>query len=502
MKRIKWLVVMVLALASFTVFSQSKNVVITQVADTSKVFTTQVEAGGLIYNLATNTMYRSTKQIGVTAKKNLNYLIANGYYHFVTVATPSDITTTGNATVGGTFAVTSTSAFTGKGTFTAGTGIGSVQTLTRKTGNDNAIQANNSIWATDSLAAADIWGSVWVASPIVTATTTLTLPGTTTITKTSGNANSATTSGSLYVGNGNDTLTATVINGATKIYTPDLTATTTLTLPGTTTLTKTSGNGNSATLSHSLVVTDTATVGTINGSTKIYTPDLKATTTLTLPGTTTVTKTSGNANSATTSGSLYVGNGDDTLTATVINGATKIYSPSVAATTTLTLPGTTNTVAKTTGNANSVTFSHSAAVTDTLRLGTDQWLKRKAANANRIQAEGSIATGTSDTISAGLGEFTNAKVLTTLTLPGTTTITKTTGNGNSATLSHSLTVTDTITAGAPIIGTLIGVSGVDTVSAAPIGTICYKSSDSTLYIKINLTGNKGKRWHKVSVVNP
>ena len=55
----------------------------------------------------------------------------------------------------------------------------------------------------------------------------------------------------------------------------------------------------------------------------------------------------------------------DTLTSHVINGSTKIYSPSVAATTTLTLPGTT-TLTKTSGNGNSATFSHSAAITDTL----------------------------------------------------------------------------------------------------------------------------------------
>lgn len=53
-------------------------------------------------------------------------------------------------------------------------------------------------------------------------------------------------------------------------------------------------------------------------------------------------------------------------TATTINGTTSITSPSVTASTTLTLPGTANTVVKTTGNANSVTLSNSLAVGDTL----------------------------------------------------------------------------------------------------------------------------------------
>jgi len=62
-----------------------------------------------------------------------------------------------------------------------------------------------------------------------------------------------TTSGAATVG--------TTLTAGTSISSPIVSATTTLTLPGSTTITKTSGNGNSATASHSFVVTDTLTIG-------------------------------------------------------------------------------------------------------------------------------------------------------------------------------------------------------------------------------------------------
>ncbi len=50
--------------------------------------------------------------------------------------------------------------------------------------------------------------------------------------------------------------------------------------------------------------------------------------------------------------------------------STLAKAPTVSVATTLNLPGTANTITKTTGNANSVTFSHSVSVTDTSRPGT------------------------------------------------------------------------------------------------------------------------------------
>jgi len=136
--------------------------------------------------------------------------------------------------------------------------------------------------------------------------TTLTLPGTTTVTKTTGNANSATFSGSIVA----DSVTA-----------PLVAATSTLILPGTTTATKTTGNANSVTLSGSLVVGGNDTLTT----THVATTTATVGTTLTLPGATTITKTSGNGNSVTTSGSLVVG-GNDTLTTTHVAATTVTVS--------------------------------------------------------------------------------------------------------------------------------------------------------------------------------
>ena len=72
-------------------------------------------------------------------------------------------------------------------------------------------------------------------------------------------------------------------------------------------------------------------------------------------------------------------------TMTTINGTTSITSPSVTASTTLTLAGTTNTVTKTSGDANSVTFSHSVAVTDTAVIPTATITK---ANVTTLNATG------------------------------------------------------------------------------------------------------------------
>ena len=72
------------------------------------------------------------------------------------------------------------------------------------------------------------------------------------------------------------------LTASTLVTSAAVTASTTLTLPGTTTITKTTGNGNSATFSHSAVVTDTLTSPVINASTKLYSPSVTASTTLTV----------------------------------------------------------------------------------------------------------------------------------------------------------------------------------------------------------------------------
>lgn len=107
-----------------------------------------------------------------------------------------------------------------------------------------------------------------LTSPSVSATTTLTLPGTTTVTKTTSNANSATFSGSIVA----DTLTAPIISGSTSISTPSLSATTTLTLPGTSnTVTKTTSNANSLTVSNSLNVGDTLACNVVTAAATVKT---------------------------------------------------------------------------------------------------------------------------------------------------------------------------------------------------------------------------------------
>jgi hypothetical protein len=49
-----------------------------------------------------------------------------------------------------------------------------------------------------------------------------------------------------------------------------------------------------------------------------------------------------------------------------------------------------------------------------------------------------------------------------------------------------------------ITGATIGVSGVDTVTSAPVGSIIYRAADSTLWVKIKATGTKAQRWNKIS----
>jgi hypothetical protein len=57
----------------------------------------------------------------------------------------------------------------------------------------------------------------------------------------------------------------------------------------------------------------------------------------------------------------------------------------------------------------------------------------------------------------------------------------------------------TVVASGNIKGATIGVSGTDTVTAAPVGSITYRAADSTIWVKIKSTGVKSARWNKVTV---
>jgi hypothetical protein len=42
----------------------------------------------------------------------------------------------------------------------------------------------------------------------------------------------------------------------------------------------------------------------------------------------------------------------------------------------------------------------------------------------------------------------------------------------------------------------------DTVTTAAVGTLCYRTADSTLYLKIMTTGPKSARWNKITKAKP
>ena len=67
---------------------------------------------------------------------------------------------------------------------------------------------------------------------------------------------------------------------------------------------------------------------------------------------------------------------------------TSVTAAGVTATTTLTLPGTTNTVVKTTGNANSVSFAHSVRATDTISSATVSGTTRLLVGTLHLTASG------------------------------------------------------------------------------------------------------------------
>lgn len=152
-------------------------------------------------------------------------------------------------------------------------------------------------------------------------------------------------------------------------------------------------------------------------------------------------------------------------------------------------------VATTTG-----TFSSTLGVTGT------------ATFAGALNAAGAIGFGTSNnkvTIAAATG---NTAIAGTLAVTGVATIqgqTMTADHVNNIKFGNSVTATDTVfgpvistakvVSTGTVVGTAIGVSGTDTVTTAPVGTLCYRAADSTMYLKIKLTGPKSARWMKVTV---
>ena len=56
----------------------------------------------------------------------------------------------------------------------------------------------------------------------------------------------------------------------------------------------------------------------------------------------------------------------------------------------------------------------------------------------------------------------------------------------------------TVTTTGVLSGVGVKVATTDTVTAAAVGTMCYKVSDSTLYLKIRMTGTTGARWKKLN----
>jgi hypothetical protein len=66
-----------------------------------------------------------------------------------------------------------------------------------------------------------------------------------------------------------------------------------------------------------------------------------------------------------------------------------------------------------------------------------------------------------------------------------------------ATLSAGASVTGAVTASGVVSGVGVKVATTDTVTAAAVGTFCYKTSDSTMYVKIRMTGTTGARWKKL-----
>jgi hypothetical protein len=76
------------------------------------------------------------------------------------------------------------------------------------------------------------------------------------------------------------------------------------------------------------------------------------------------------------------------------------------------------------------------------------------------------------------------------------------GNGDVLVIQRDTTGSDAV-ANLSNLGTVtavtVGVSGTDTVTAAPVGSICYRAADSTLWLKIKSTGTNAARWNKITV---
>ena len=144
-------------------FAQSGKNATHTVATNAATFTQPVAIGDFIYQTTSRLTYVSKVNIGVSAKKNLTWLLADATRYTTTLYPSSSVSAT---------------------TLAATTATITTATMTN-----------------------------------ATVGTTLTLPGGTTATKTSGNGNSVTTTGSWYIGNGNDTLTTSkgILTGAAPL---------------------------------------------------------------------------------------------------------------------------------------------------------------------------------------------------------------------------------------------------------------------------------------------
>lgn len=237
---------------------------------------------------------------------------------------------------------------------------------------------------------------------------------------------------------------------------------------------------------------------------------------------------------------------DGTFTPTTQAATTGTFT-NATVTTTFTTPGG-ETITKTTGNGNSITASGSLKVTDTIRIGSTQYLLQTTVN--RIKFEGSISTGTSDSVETGVltaatGNITDAVIPAAGSLVssgkayfdstlyfgddntntwitwasqqmgtggvksrinienmGNYSIQNKAGTGQVLVIQRDTTgstaVANLTNLGA-VTAVTVGISGTDTVTSAPVGSVCYRAADSTLWLKIKSTGTNAERWNKITV---
>lgn len=180
--------------------------------------------------------------------------------------------------------------------------------------------------------------------------------------------------------------------------------------------------------------------------------------------------------------------------------------------------GVTGDVAVNTNKFNVTAASGNTAVAGTLGVTGNVAVNTNKFNVTAASGNTAIAgtLGVTGNMAVNTDKFTvtaasgNTLVAGTLGVTGVTTIqgqTLSADHVNNLKAGNSITATDTlfgavVTGTGNVYGATIGVSGTDTVTAAPVGSLCYRAADSTLYLKIKLTGPKSARWQKVTVGKP